>query len=217
MGHAGHAVPQPRPRLPASHRQYEGYLAHRCERRCPQGPLARPERGARRCRLSRRARAAEVVPPSVHPQRVLACAWLDSCSSRVLDAYRCVSCLRCRRPLLLTQLCPAVLQLGRGRPVAVHPLAVCADCQPRRGPQGGRVLDGYAGQHGRLGGGAHSRSNGTDLDVAVPSRLVGWTEIMAQITACSKQYIENKCIPVETRLPAMETLCTTWEKYPPNT
>ena len=42
----------------------------------------------------------------------------------------------------------------------------------------------------------------------------GGAEILGQISTCSKQYLENKCTPVETRLPAMETLCVTWEKYP---
>lgn len=37
------------------------------------------------------------------------------------------------------------------------------------------------------------------------------SELLAEVQVCARQYTENKCAP-ETRVPAMETVCTNWEK-----
>jgi hypothetical protein len=39
------------------------------------------------------------------------------------------------------------------------------------------------------------------------------TEIMQEIAMCSKSYLDNKCSPIEQRLPAMHTVCSAWETY----
>ncbi|KAF2147847.1 hypothetical protein K461DRAFT_325265 [Myriangium duriaei CBS 260.36] len=36
-------------------------------------------------------------------------------------------------------------------------------------------------------------------------------ELLAEMAVCARQYTENRCAP-ETRVPAMETVCTNWEK-----
>lgn len=46
-----------------------------------------------------------------------------------------------------------------------------------------------------------------DVQIKVDEQL---TQIMSEIAACSKQYVENRCSP-ELRVPAMEKVCVQWE------
>lgn len=39
------------------------------------------------------------------------------------------------------------------------------------------------------------------------------SEILQEMAQCKKQYLENKCTPIEDRVPAMQQQCSAWETY----